>query len=211
MAFTYATLTSTVESYVQQYDSDFVANFPTIVRQAEDRILKALNLPAFKKNDTGTMTSGNRFLSAPSDMLAPYALFVVAGSTYSSLLFREPSLIYEMWSGTQGVPKYYSLYNDSTFLLGPTPDSNYSVEFQYFYRPASIVDAGTSWLGTNAENCLLYATLVEAYIYMKGDPDLQQTYERSFIKALEDLTRFGEGISERDNFTDNEIKIPVPR
>ncbi len=213
MAFTSATLQSTVCSYLQQYDADFITNFPTIVAQAEDRILKAVNLPVFKKNADGAMTTSNRFLAAPSDMLSPYAMtLITTDGAYTPLLFREPSLIYEMWGGnTTGQPQYYSLYNNGTFLLGPTPDADYAVEFQYFYRPPSIMLAGTSWLGTNAENALLYATLVEAYNYQKGDELLAAQYEKSFLKALEDLIRFGEGLSERDNFTDNEVKIAVPR
>lgn len=213
MAFTYASLQTTVCDYLQQYDSVFLAEFPTIVRQAEDRILKTLNLPVFKKNATSSCTTAARFLSAPMDMLSAFALTLIAlDGTYIPLIFRESSLIYEMWGGTaQGQPEYYSLYNDGTFLLGPTPDAAYQVEFQYFYKPPSIVDAGTSWLGTNAENCLLYATLLEAYNFMKGDPQVMTFYQASYNDALKQLQRLGEGLNERDSYTDNDPSTNVEK
>ena len=213
MAFTYTTLKAALEGYLQQYDADYLAMLDTIIRQGEDRLLKVTNLPVFKQNATATMVPGSRFMPAPSDMLSAYALTVVdSDGNYIPLLFREPSLIYEMWGATAtGLPQYYSLYNASTFLVGPAPDSSYVLEFQYFYRPPSIVDAGTSWLGTNAENALLYACLIEAYSYMKGDPEVMKMYVASFQKAVADLTRFGEGLAERDNFSDNAVKVPVPQ
>ena len=211
MAFTYTSLSTTICDYMQQYDTTFLAELPTMIRQAEDRILKALNIPAFKKNATSTCTQAVRFLSAPTDMLSAFALTLIAqDGTYTPLIFRESSLIYEMWGGnTQGQPQYYSLYNDGTFLIGPTPDFAYQVEFQYFYKPPSIVDAGTSWLGTNAENCLLYACLVEAYNFQKGDQQLMQAYQASFVQALGELKRLGEGLNERDSYSNNDPSINV--
>lgn len=212
MAFTYTTLTATIEDYLQQYDTAFVAQLPTIIRQAEDRLFKATNMPVLKKNATSTCTDGSRFVPAPVDMLSPLALTLIDGTTYTPLIFRESSLIYEMYGNeASGPPVYYSLYSDATFLVGPTPDENYNVEFSYLYKPPSIVDAGTSWLGTNAENALLYACLVEAYTYMKGDEKVMATYVASYTKALEDLTRLGEGQNERDAYTDNDIKVATPR
>lgn len=212
MAFTYTTLTSTLEGYLQQYDTDFVTMIPIIVRQAEDRILKATNLPVFKVNKTSNCTTSVRFLAAPSDMLSAFALTIISSGVYTPLIFRESSLIYEMWgTAATGQPRYYSLYNDTTFLLGPTPDAAYAVEFQYFYRPESITTAvsGTTWLGTNAENCLLYACLYEAYIYMKGDAEVMKGYQMTYMDALKELQRLGEGLNERDSYTDNDPKIAV--
>lgn len=215
MAYTYTTLKAAIESYLQQYDDDFVANLPEIIRQAEDRLIKATNLPVFKVNKTSTMTAASRFLSAPSDMLSAFALTVIDGSgNYIPLIFRNSSLIYEMYGGTaSGLPVYYSLYNDTTFLLGPAPDANYGVEFQYFYRPTSITTSvdGTSWLGNNAENALLYACLLEAYIYMKGDKDVMAFYKDSYDQAVAALRRLGEGLSEQDTYTDNGPSVPVEK
>lgn len=214
MAFTYTTLTSTLEGYLQQYDTDFTTMLPIIIRQAEDRILKATNLPVFKVNKTSACTINARFLAAPSDMLSAFALTIVSNGVYTPLIFRESSLIYEMWGTTStGQPRYYSLYNDTTFLLGPTPDAAYPVEFQYFYRPESITTAvsGTTWLATNAENCLLYACIYEAYVYMKGDQQVMAPYEKSFQDALVELQRLGEGLNERDSYTDNDPKVAVQK
>lgn len=212
MAFTSASLYSTIQGYLQQYDTSFTALLPTIVQQAEDRVLKTLNIPAFKQNSTATLVPNNRLFPAPYDMESCHTFTINNNGTFTPLIYREPSVIYEMWGNdTVGAPRYYSMYNATTFLLGPTPDQAYPVEFQYFYQPPSITTANTSWIGTFAPNVLLYACLVEAYTYMKGEQDLQQTYERAFQKALNDATRLGEGLTLRDSFTDNEVKVPVPR
>jgi hypothetical protein len=202
-----------LQDELQQFDATFVGDINYIILQAEDRIHKAVVLPNFKKNDTGNMTANNRFLAAPTDMISPFGLTLINNSVYTPLIFRESSIIYEMWgAASASAPRYYSLYNDSTFLLGPTPDQNYSVEFQYFYKPASITtvgSSGTTWLSTNAENCLLSACLLEGYIYMKGEDDLLKVFNDKYMAAINDLKRLGEGMNERDTYTDNDFKLAV--
>ena len=201
MAWTYTTLLQAIQDYLENDEATFVANIPVIVKQAEDRILKAVQLPNFRKNSTGTLTTSDQYLGIPTDFLAPYSLSVDnSGATF--LLFKDVNFIREVYpsASTEGVPKYYAIFEDDFFILGPTPDSTYTVELHYFYRPTSIVDGATSWLGTNAESTLLAACLLEAYIFLKGDPDLMAVYEKRYEQALIDLKELAGIRSKTDSY-----------
>lgn len=212
MALTYSTLVTAIETYLQDTDTTFSDNIDTIIKQAEDRILKAVQLPDFRKNSTGTTTSSNPYLSTPTDFLSPYSLAVDVTSAegYRFLTYKDVSFIRAAYpsASTTAVPRFYSLFDDDTFILGPTPDNAYTVELHYFYRPTSIVTAGTSWLGDNAENCLLYGCLTEGYLFIKGEQDLQQQYEGKFKEALAELKSLGEGYSTTDSYRSGAVRSP---
>ena len=209
MAWTYTTLKSTIQDYLETTETTFVNNLGVIVSQAEDRILKTVQLPDFRKSTTGSMTSGNSYLSTPSDFLSPYSL-ALNNSGYEYLIFKDVNFIREAYpvAATTGVPKYYGLFNETSFILGPTPGSGYSVELHYFYKPESITtaSAGTSWLGTNAESALLNASLVEAYTFLKGEPDLLQLYEGRYQEAIAQLEKLGEGFSTTDSYRSGAVR-----
>ena len=150
MAWTYTTLKSAMQDYLQNTETTFVDSLPTIIVQAENRILKSVQLPDFRKNTTGTMTSDNAYLSTPTDFMAPYSL-ALDNSGYEYLVFKDVNFIREAYpvSSTTGTPKYYGLFDEDTFILAPTPDSAYSFELHYKFRPASLTagaDSGTTWL-----------------------------------------------------------------
>ncbi|MEK9698554.1 MAG: hypothetical protein VW270_22470 [Candidatus Poseidoniales archaeon] len=202
MSFTYATLKSTVQDYCETSESTFVNDLPTFIQEAEERILKNVELPVFRKNVTGTATASNTYLSTPSDFLAPYSLAVSSSGSYSYLLFKHVSFIrdYTPNPTTTGLPKYYALFDDTTFLLGPTPDSNYTFELHYKYRPASLTagaESGTTWLSDNAPDALLYGTLTEAATFLKA-PEEIGNYQQRFDMALAGLKKLGEGYGARD-------------
>ena len=209
MAWTYTTLKSAIQDYLETTETTFVNNLGVIVSQAEDRILKTVQLPDFRKSTTGAMTSGNSYLSTPSDFLSPYSL-ALNNSGYEYLIFKDVNFIREAYpvAATTGVPKYYGLFNETSFILGPTPGSGYSVELHYFYKPESITPAraGTSWLGTNAESALLNASLVEAYTFLKGEPDLLQLYEGRYQEAIAQLEKLGEGFSTTDSYRSGAVR-----
>jgi hypothetical protein len=165
MAWTYTTLKSALQDYLESTETTFVANIPIIVQQAEDRILKQVQLPDFRKNQTGLTTASDQYLGIPTDFLAPYSL-AVNNSGYEYLLFKDVNFIREAYplNTTEGVPKYYSIFEDTFFLLAPTPDAQYEVEIHYFFKPETIVTASTSWLGTHAEAALFSACVHEAVI-----------------------------------------------
>lgn len=209
MAWTFTTLKTAIQDYLETSDSTFVSNLPTIITQAEDRILKSVQLPDFRVNKTGTMTSGNPYLQTPSDFLAAYSM-AVDNSGYEYLLFKDVNFVRALYpdEAATGVPKYYALFDDASFIVGPTPNANFTVELHYFYKPESITTAasGTSWLGTNAESTLLYGCLVEAYTFLKGDPDLMQLYMGRYDDALAKLKSLGEGYNTTDSYRSGAVR-----
>ena len=214
MSWTFTTLKSAIQDYTQNTETSFVSNLPTFIVQAEDRIIKSVELPNFRKNVTGTFTASNQYLATPSDYLYPYSLAVLdSDSNYSYLLNTDVSFMREAYplASTTGTPKHYAQFDDTTFIVGPTPNSNFTTELHYFYIPQSITVAsdGTTWLGTNAPEVLLYASLLEAYTFMKGEPDLMMNYEKRFQEALQRLTLESDGYNRKDAYRDGQRKINV--
>ena len=209
MAWTFTTLKNAIQDYLETTETTFVNNLSVIITQAEDRILNSGQLPDFRKNVTGTTTDGTPYLTMPTDFLAPYSL-AVDNSGYEYLLFKDVNFIREAYPAatTEGVPKYYAVFDESTFILGPTPSSNLTAELHYFYKPESITASsdGTSWLGTNAESALLYGSLVEAYTFLKGDADMLNTYMTRYGEALSDLKNIGEGYDTTDSYRSGSIR-----
>ena len=131
MSWTFTTLKSAIQDYTQNTETSFVNNLTNIVVQAENRIIKSTQLPNFRKNVTGSLTSGNSYLTAPTDYLYPYSLAVIdTDSNYNYLLNKDVNFIREAFpaSATTGVPKYYAQFDNDSFILGPTPNSNFTVE-----------------------------------------------------------------------------------
>jgi len=210
MAWTYTTLKTAIQDYLQTTETSFVTNLPTFITQAEERILRTVQLPDFRKNVTGTLTSGDQYLAMPSDFLSQYSL-AIDNTGYEYLLFKDANFIRESFptSSTQGVPKYYGIFDDANFIIGPTPNANFDVELHYLYKPASITTdpSGTSWLGDNAENALLYGSLIEAYVYLKGDPDMMSLYQSKFDESLAQLKILGEGYNTTDNYRSGAVFV----
>ena len=209
MAWTFTTLKNAIQDYLETTETTFVNNLSIIITQAEGRILNSVQLPDFRKNVTGTTTDGTPYLTMPSDFLAPYSL-AVDNSGYEYLLFKDVNFIREAYpvATTEGVPKYYAVFDENTFILGPTPSSNLTAELHYFYKPESITASsdGTSWLGTNAESALLYGSLVEAYTFLKGDADMLNIYMTRYNEALADLKNIGEGYDTTDSYRSGSIR-----
>lgn len=201
MAWTYTTLSQAIQDYVESDETTFVGQIGTIVKQAEDRILKSVQLPDFRKNVTGSTTGSDQYLGIPTDFLAPYSL-AADNSGYEFLIFKDVNFIREAYPAntTEGVPKYYAIFDDEFFILGPTPDAAYTVELHYFHRPASIVDNSTSWLGTHAEAALLYGSLIEAYTFLKGDADMLQLYTQRYNEAMQQLSELASPQNRTDQY-----------
>jgi len=209
MALTYAQLSTAIQEYCETDETSFVANIPVFVRQAEDRILNAVQLPFFRKTCTSVLTADSPYLAVPSGYLSSYG-FSLNNSGWEHLLLKDVSYIRGMYpdSTVTGTPKFYAIYDDANYIVGPTPDANYPVELNYFYRPDSIVDTSPSWIGTNAESCLLYGSLVEAYTYLKGDQDVMTMYLERYKEALFDLKELGEGFSQADEYRAGTPRVP---
>jgi hypothetical protein len=217
----YAELTAAIADYTENtFTADELAVF---VNQAEQRIYNTVQLANLRSNQLGTLTIGNKYLSAPNDFLSVYSLAVIdnygtANETYTYLLDKDVNFLREVYPNpsTLSLPKYYGIFgpqsnaiNELSFILGPTPDKAYKVELHYYYYPESIVTAGTSWLGDNFESVLLYGSLVEAYTFMKGEQDMMAVYDTKYKEALMLLKNLGDGKQRGDTYYDGQVKNKV--
>ena len=208
----YAALTTLIQQYCESTETTFVANIPTFVQLAEERIYNSVQIPAIRRNQTGTLSTNNKYLTLPSDWLATFSLAVInADGSQEFLLDKDVNFIRQSFPSPTdtGKPQYYAIFDANTFILGPTPDSAYSVEMHYYYYPTSIVTAGTTWLGDNFETVLLYGSLREAYTYLKGEADMMQYYEQKYQEALGLLKQLGDGKDRRDAYRSGQVRVPV--
>ena len=211
MSFTLTTLTDSIKEWTQNDETTFVAEIPFFIKNAEERIFKSVDLDYFRKNVTGTMTSGNKFLEKPSDYLATHSLSFVNSSSENVFLLQKDVNFIQEYSpnpSTTGLPIYYAQFDVDTFIVAPTPSSSFAVELHYYYRPASLTtdDSGTTWISTNAPDALLYASLVEAYTFMKGENDLIQLYNARYTEALSRLKVYAEGRNYSDSYRDGQVR-----
>lgn len=197
MSFTYAELKTAIQDYTENTETTFVNSLDIFIKNTEERILKIAQLEVFRKNQDGNMTANNQYLALPSDYLAPFSLSFTSGNNKEFVLFKDVNFVqsFNPNGATAGAPRYYAQFDIDNFILGPTPDTAYSVELHYFYRPASLTSVGdnnTTWLSTNASVALLYGSLIEAYTFMKGEADLVQNYTQRFTEAMSRVKNFGE-------------------
>jgi len=215
----YAALSTAIQDYTENYEASFVATIPTFVKQAEQRIYNTIQFPSLRQNVTGVTATGNKYLACPTDFLSVYSMAVyTTGGEYSYLLNKDVNFIREAYPQPTdtGTPKYYALFGpqsaneaELTFILGPTPNAIYNVELHYFYYPASIVTASTTWLGDNFDTVLLYGSLVEAYTYMKGEQDMMALYDTKYKEALTLAKRLGDGLERQDAYRSGQYRQAV--
>ena len=229
----YTQLVASIEAYTEN-------NFPDItladgaiettkeqidrfIQQAEQRIYNNVQFPFLRKNMTGNIQSGNKYLQAPNDYLATYSLAVIDSSgNYEYLLNKDVNFIRQAYPNPTtdtGIPKYYALFGPAlsgstittelTFILGPTPDTTYTAELHFYYYPESIVTSGTSWLGDNFDTVLLYGSLVEAYTFMKGETDMVALYNQKYVEALALAKRLGDGMERQDAYRSGQYRQAV--
>ena len=235
----YSELVAAIQSYTEnQFPETYLADgsavssttqLDTFIKQAEQRIYNTVQFPSLRKNVTGVTTTNNKYLSLPSDFLASYSLAVIdADGNYEYLLNKDVNFIRQAYPNTNalynGLPRYYALFGPTTSsdptpiitdelsaILGPTPDAAYDVELHYYYYPESIVDAadGRTWLGDNFDSVLLYGSLVEAYTFMKGEPDMVQLYNVKYQEALGLAKRLGDGMERQDAYRSGQYRQAV--
>jgi len=228
----YATLVQTIKAYAENDFPQVVGSggltsteqINTFIENAEERIYNTVQIPAIRKNMTGATTSGNKYLALPPDWLSTFSLAVVCngpttlpdGRTFVSgdylyLLNKDVNFIREAYPSQTdtGLPEYYAVFDYNTFILGPMPNSNYTVELHYFYYPPSIVSAGTSWLGDNFESALLYGSLLEAAAFMKSDADVLKNYTDRYNEAIALLKQLGDAKDRQDAYRSGQVRYPV--
>jgi hypothetical protein len=219
----YTQLSAAISAYTENTESNFLAEIPVFVQQAEQRIYNNVQFPSLRKNMTGSITSQVKYLSTPSDFLSVYslAIYPVGGGDYIYLLNKDVNFIRQAYPSPTdyGTPKYYAIFgptvtsgvitNELSLILGPTPDTAYTAELHYYYYPESIVTAGTSWLGDNFDTVLLYGCLVEAYTYMKGEQDMMALYNGKYQEALALAKRLGDGLERQDAYRSGQFRQAV--
>lgn len=228
----YTELVDAIKGYAENDFPDTVGSgsltsaeqLATFVQNAEERIYNSVQIPAIRKNVTGTATSGNKYLQVPNDWLSTFSLAVVcngpttlpdgrvfASGDYVYLLNKDVNFIREAYPSQTdtGLPTYYAVFDYNSFILGPMPNSNYTMELHYFYYPESIVTAGTSWLGDNFESVLLYGSLLEAAAFMKSDKDVLDNYTTRYNEALSLLKMLGDAKDRQDAYRSGQVRYPV--
>jgi len=213
MSFTYDSLKQAIQDYTENSETTFVNNLPIFIRATEERILKNVQLNLFMRNQQGTMTANNQYLGAPSDFLAPFSITVTVSGKKQFLEFKDLSFIEEFNPDytVTGVPRYYAQFDVGNFIVAPTPNQDYAVEVQYLFRPASLTSGagtGTTWLSDNADLAMLYGSLVEAYIFMKGEKDIMAQYNQRFNEAVIGLKMLGEAKETTQDYRVGKVMRP---
>jgi len=209
--YTYTTLKQAIQDYTDNTETVFVSQIDSFIQNAEERILKEANLQVFRKNATTTMTIGNKYLPKPSDWLSTYSLAIVDGNSEKKFLLNKDVNFVQDFSpnpAVQGEPRYYADFDYQNFIVGPTPSGSFQTELHYFYRPTSLIVAptGRTWLSENGGPGLLYGSLVEAYTFMKGEPDMLKVYNDRYLESLDRLKNLGEGLSTDDQLRRGRVR-----
>jgi hypothetical protein len=212
MSLNYAQLVVQIQDYTE--NTFTVTDINNFIQQAEQRIYNTVQLPALRRNVTGSLSIGNKYLAMPTDWLSTFSLAVInSANEYSYLLNKDVNFIRQSFPDTDtdfyGQPQYYAVFDNATFIVGPTPNANYSAELHYFYYPESIVTAGTSWVGNNFSSALLYGSLLEAYTYMKGEKDVLDNYRNRYDEAMLLLKQLGDGKNRQDAYRSGQVRYPV--
>ena len=206
----YSELVSAIQDYTE--NTFATADINIFIKQAEQRVYNTVQLPALRKNVTGNTTANNKYLTAPSDWLSTFSMAVVNNDgSYTYLLNKDVNFIRAAYPEPTdtGTPEYYALFDQNTFILGPTPNAAYTIELHYFYYPESIVTANTTWLGNNFDSVLLYGSLLEAYTYMKGESDILNLYKQRYDEALALLKQLGDGKDRQDAYRSGQVRYKV--
>ena len=217
-------LSNAIQAYTENTEANFITEIPVFVQQAEQRIYNTVQFPSLRKSVQGVMSSSSPYLAAPADFLASYSFAVIDGDgNYEYLLNKDVAFIRQVYPNPTdvGLPKYYALFgpavssgailNELSFIFGPKPDVNYSMELHYYYYPESITIAasGETWLGDNFDSVLLYGSLVEAYTYMKGETDMMALYNQKYSEALALAKRLGDGMERQDAYRSGQYRQAV--
>jgi len=206
----YTELKTNIEDICENsFTDDQLAMF---TQQAEQKIYNTVQIPALRRNVTGTLTASNKYLSSPSDFLYSYSLAVVDNDgVYHYLLNKDVNFMREAYPNptSEGLPKHYAFFDDNSFILGPTPDNSYTMELHYGYYPQSIVTAGTTWLGDEFDSALLNGALIEAIRFMKGEPDIIQNYEKMYLQSIALLKTLGDGKLREDTYRSGQFRAEV--
>ena len=219
---TYAELTQQILDYTE-VSTDVLTSTRTddFIEHTENRLLRDLDLDAFKSHQNSTLTADSPFLSLPGGTtpeptsLATIRTVMVYASTSSARDFleqRDVSFMNEYWPirTSTGTPKYWAWWDENTIYLAPTPSSALYVELGITRLPTRLSSSNTtSWLGNNAPVALLYGCLAEAFKFLKGPAEMLQLYEQSYQRAIQELMIEQQGRHRRDEYMHGALRTPL--
>jgi len=206
---TYAELVQKIRDYTEVSSNvltDSITN--DIIRDAELRIMRDVDVDANKRYVTAQVISGTRFIDTPQDTLIIRSAQIVdsdgvaAADNREFLQWRDSSFMSEFNpTNAQGVPKYYSWWDDDTIVLAPTPNATYTIQLNYILKPETLSSTNTqTYVSQQFPNGLLYACLVEAFSFLKGPNDLLQLYEGKYKQVVEGFSIEQMGRRRRDEY-----------
>jgi hypothetical protein len=216
----YSDLSSKIISFTEVSSSvfsDTVVDY--LLENAQHRMMREVDLPVFRRTDTGTLTASSPFVALPVNCLIIRSFHYLDGSSNNVFLLpkeRSYCIEYGKKRSTTGTPKYYARYDEDKLYIAPTPSSALSFELSYTVKPNAI-DSDTllsssstsSWLSTNCKDVLFNACMVEAYAYLKGPADMIQMWEQKYQQSLQGLSIEEQGRTRRDEYRHGELRTPV--
>lgn len=222
---TLSELKTLIQNFTENEETTFVNTLNDFIVNAEERLFHLIQLDFFRKNVTGNLTTGNTYLTAPSDFQMSFSLAVIdSNGDYHYLDKKHTTFMREYApdptdANARGMPKYYADFdkelstgsdNGSTLIVSPVPDQDYNVELHYLFEPASLTSQTTgTWLSQNARNALLYGCLVEAYTFMKGEQDMMILYENRFNQEVSRLKNLAEARGRQDEYRYDSLRTQV--
>ena len=219
MAYTFQNLKTDVREYTEVDDTVLTdAILTTFAKNAENRIYRESDSDDNRFYATSTLSSGNRFVTIPSDLrIIRYVQLKDTTVTPNVQVFLEKkdtsymAEFYNKPSTAQGLPKYYANWDANFWIVAPTPNAAFEITLAYIKQPSSITvsNATTTYLSNKYQDLLLYATLAEAYGYLKGPADMLQYYEGSYKRALATYSIEQQGRRRRDEWQDGVIRTPL--
>ena len=218
MAYTLTNLQDDIRNYTE-VDSSVLSSavLNRFIQNAENRIYRESDSDDNRFYATSNLATGNRYVTIPSDLrIIRYVQLKDSNNNQVFLEKRDTSFMAEYYNtpGTQaGLPKYYANWDANFWVVAPTPNSTYEITLAYIKQPTSLTDSSVSGTGTYLSNkyqdLLLYATLVEAYGYLKGPADMLQYYEASYRRAVQTYSIEQQGRRRRDEYNDGAIRTPI--
>jgi len=219
MAYTFLNLKTDVRDYTEVDNTVLTdAILTTMAKNAENRIYRESDSDDNRFYATSTLSTGNRFVTIPSDLrIIRYVQLKDTTVTPNVQVFlekKDTSYMAEFYNkpGTaSGLPKYYANWDANFWVVAPTPNAQYEITLAYIKQPSSITvsDSTTTYLSNKYQDLLLYATLAEAYGYLKGPADMLQYYEASYKRALATYSIEQQGRRRRDEWQDGVIRTPL--
>ena len=221
MAYTLSNLQTDIRNYTEVNDTvltDSIVN--TFIVNAENKIYREADSDDNRFYATSTLITGNRYVTIPSDLRVIRYIQLkntnVNPNTQTFLEKKDPSYMatyYDTPSTAEGIPKYYANWDANFWVVAPTLNAQYEITMAYIKQPTSLTDSSVSTTGTYLSNkyqdLLLYASLINAYGYLKGPVDMLQYYQGAYKEALQTYAIEQQGRRRRDEYQDGVIRTPL--